>query len=355
MNITGTLPSSAMPRYFTLCYSALILIVSLYPFTGWRMTGIPVLDFYTYPLPYYHSIFDNSINLAAYLPLGFAIALNTQKRCWALLSAVCWGALLSTSVELIQQFIPSRIASNLDILSNTTGAFIGALCAIIIPWQSLQHYLRIRHMWLRSSQWIDIGTVWLSLWVFTQVDPSEHLFSMVNTVSDLPQPFESPLASPTIFLMLMETASVFLHIVSLALFASCLVRSRRAIAPIIWFTMVLGFIGKIGAAMLLLKQVQFFAWLNFNVLLGSICAIWVLTLLLQLSSRSRALLGCLSLFFSVIISWSWPIAPSFHATFSLLDWQYGHLLHFSALANVVGELWPYGALLILLGIAWRYR
>lgn len=347
--------SSTMSRYFVLCYSAVILIVSLYPFTGWRRIGIPVGDFYTYPFPYYHTVFDNILNLIAYIPLGFAIALNIRKRWLSLIIALGWGLSLSAGIEFIQQFLPTRVASNLDILNNTTGALIGALGAVIIPWQPIQYYLRIRHMWLRSSQWVDIGTVWLTLWLLTQLDPVEPLFSMVNTVTDLPQPVAFPFASPTIFLLFLAISSVFLHVVSLALFASCLVRSRCAMAPIIWLTCGLGFICKIGAAIAMLKPIQFFSWLNFHVLLGGLAAIWALTLLLHLSSRTRALLGCIMLLLSLIVSWIWPISPSFSATFSLFDWKYGHGLHFSALARIVRELWSYGALIILLGIAWRYR
>jgi VanZ family protein len=355
MRLISAPPTSTISWYFAVCYSAVIVIVSLYPFTGWRITGIPLLDFYTYALPYYYTVFDNTANLIAYIPLGFAIALSTKKRWLGLMTALCGGALLSGSIEFVQQFLPTRIASNLDIFSNTTGALIGAIGALIIPWQPIQHYLRIRHMWLRSSQWVDMGMVWLVLWLLTQFNPVEPLFSMVNTISDLPQPIDSPLASPTIFLMLLEISSVFLHIVSLALFASCLVRPRRAMAPIIWLTFALGFLGKITATITLLKPVQFFTWLDFNVLVGGGTAIWVLTLLLHLSSRTRALIGCITLLLSLLVSWSWPISPSFSAIFRLFDWTYGYLFHFSGLANVIRELWPYGALVILLGIARRYH
>lgn len=350
-----TPPPSAISRYFALCYTVIILMASLYPFSGWRMTGIPVFDFYTYPLPYYQTVFDNTINLLAYIPLGFTIVLNTKNRWFGILLALTWGTTLSAGVEFLQQFLPSRVASNLDILSNSAGTLIGALIAALIPWHHIQQYLRIRHMWLRSSQWVDIGTIWLGLWLLTQMDATQPLFSMVSARSDLPQPISSPLASPTIFLMLLEMASVFLHIVSLALFASCLVRPRHAIPSVIWLVFGLGFLCKISAALLMLSPVQFFSWLNFNVLAGGGAAVWILTLLLRLPSRSRALIGCITLTFGLIISWSWPISPSFSAIASLLDWDYGHLLHFNALVSTIRTLWPYGALVILAGIAIRYR
>lgn len=350
MTLNHTLPSSALARYFALCYSAIIVIVSLYPFTSWRTTGIPLLDFYSYPLPYYQTVFDNTVNVIAYVPLGFAAALAVSKRWIGMIVALCWGVLLSASIEFTQQFLPTRIASNLDILSNITGTLTGALLAILIPWHTLPYYLRIRHNWLQSGQWIDVGIVWLGLWFFTQLDPVVPLFSLVNPITDLPQPIHSPLRSPTIFLILLGTSSISLHIISVALFASCLVKCEKTAIPLIWLIFAIGFLGKIVSALSMLDMVRFFTWLNFNVLLGSFIAILALTVALKKALPTRQLLGAISLLLGIIIHLNWPITPSFSAILRLLDWQYGHLLHFVTLVDTLRQIWPYGALLILLGL-----
>lgn len=350
MSLDHSLPSSTLARYFALCYSALIISVSLYPFTGWRITGIPVWDFYSYPLPYYQTLFDNSINIVAYIPLGFAITLAASKRWIGVFHALWCSALLSASIEFTQQFLPTRIASNLDILTNTTGSVIGALLGIILPWHTLPYYLRIRHVWLQRGQWIDMGIIWLGLWLLTQLDPVLPLFSLVNPITDLPQPIDSPIRSPTIFLLLLETASITLHIISVALFASSLVKRDSAAIPLIWFILASGFLGKIVSAAILLEMVRFFTWLNFPVLVGGFLAILSLVLLLKATLPTRQLFAVISLLLSIIIQLSWPLTPSFNAMLRLLDWQYGHLLHFITLVDILRQIWPYGAVLILLGL-----
>lgn len=337
--------SSTLSRYFALCYSAAILLVSLYPFTGWRMTGIPVFDFYTYPLPYYSTIFDNTLNLIAYIPLGFTVALCYANQVRNFITACLLGFLLSASIEFIQQFLPTRIASNLDIISNTLGTILGALLAIFIPWRTLQLYLRLRHMWLRRGRWINLGVVWLSVWVLTQLNPSLPLFSLINPVGPITEAIHTP---PALFFLLAETSNVCLHILTVALFASCLVKPPYAIAPIIWLTFALGFLAKVISALLLLPSAHFFAWLNVNILLGSLIATWLLTFLLNLSRHTRALLATITLMLTLLIRSNIHSASFSSLSFDLFDWPYGHLSHFIYFVDLLRQVWPYGALLILL-------
>jgi hypothetical protein len=123
---------------------------------------------------------------------------------------------------------------------------------------------------------------------------------------------------------------------------------------IIWLSFSLAYLCKIGTAAMALKFSQFFSWFSTPLLAGGIAAIFCLSWLLYFTSRTRALLGAVALISSIAIYQLWPVTEHTVA-FDLFRWDYGHLTHFSALSAIITEVWPYGATLILLGIAVRYR
>ncbi|QDQ26434.1 hypothetical protein FNU76_08680 [Chitinimonas arctica] len=85
-----TVPSW-LGRHFLFAWHAVILVTSWYPFSGWRYTGEPIFAFFGYPLPYYHTASDNTLNLLAYMPLGYAWALFFRCRWYAPLLALALG------------------------------------------------------------------------------------------------------------------------------------------------------------------------------------------------------------------------------------------------------------------------
>ena len=82
------------------------------------------------PLPRYITTFDLLVNVLAYVPLGALIVLALYPKMRGLAAAAvaaAGGLLLSGTIEAGQTFLPSRIPSNLDLLTNTVGALAGAL------------------------------------------------------------------------------------------------------------------------------------------------------------------------------------------------------------------------------------
>jgi hypothetical protein len=51
---------------------------------------------------------------------------------------------------------------------------------------------------------------------------------------------------------------------------------------------------------------------------------------------------------AVVVSMVWPLTPQLSATLPLFKWQYGHLNHFNGLAQIIGDIWPFGAIVFLL-------
>jgi len=104
----------------------LIIYGTLYPFTGWRTPGnfhrllsAAALD--------HVSAADVLANVFLYMPLGFLSALGRRLRTIPVILLA--ALLLSLGVEILQAFLPERVASWLDVATNVFGAGVGAVLA----------------------------------------------------------------------------------------------------------------------------------------------------------------------------------------------------------------------------------
>ncbi|GAB7127078.1 hypothetical protein JCM19000A_15850 [Silvimonas sp. JCM 19000] len=346
-------PHTRLSRYFFWCYLLVVLLVSFYPFTDWRYTGEPVFAFYTYPLPYYYTFFDNAINVLAYVPLGIGASLMIRRwpaLAWLISALVC--VLVSCGVEFVQQFIPSRVASNMDIFSNGVGGLIGAVGAVALRARRVQHaWLVFRHKHLYPGGAAEWGLVWLCLWLITQFDPSVPFFGVVDEPRGIPQPILAPMQDPGLFLDLLEGGGMLLNTLGVCLFTSVLVRYSRNIPRAIIALVSLVLLSKIIFAAIMLRWSQFFIWINWNVALGGLAAVPLLAVLWRLPRRLRAVAGAICLLAAVLVSWLWPLVPQLSAMLPLFRWHYGHLMHFRGLSALISDIWPYGAMIFLLGFA----
>jgi len=341
-------PTMVSPFFFAVSL-LVILILSWYPFSGWRFTGEPIFAFLTYPLPYYFTVFDNAINVLAYIPLGLSAALILRRSKLALIYATLIGIAVSTGVEFIQQFLPSRIASNLDILSNGVGAFLGAVIGVLFSHRAvLRRWQLFRHDYLAAGAAVEWGSIWLLLWFTTQFDPSLPFLGVVVQPQGLPQPFVSPLNDAALFLRLLEGGGMMLHLLGVALFVSLLVRESRQIPRAMIGVLFCALLVKMGFAGMLLKPEQFFAWLNINIVLGGGLGGVLLWVLWQLNRRLRAIAGFVSLLAASWVSDLWPLAATDTPPLMIFKWNYGHLQHFNGLSHAIGDVWPFGAMLFFL-------
>ena len=62
---------TSLPRNLALAYALLIAYACLHPLTGWRDSGLPLLDYLSAPWPKYFVAADFVFNVLGYLPLGF--------------------------------------------------------------------------------------------------------------------------------------------------------------------------------------------------------------------------------------------------------------------------------------------
>src|SRR5207237_4830401 len=97
------------------------------------------------------------------------------RRARAVLLAIAVGAALSATIEAVQNFLPSRVASNLDLITNSAGTAIGALAGALLTRTFLEEsrFLVLRRAWF--SHEASRGLIVLSLWPLAQIYPQAYL------------------------------------------------------------------------------------------------------------------------------------------------------------------------------------
>lgn len=174
---------SALLQFATLGYVGIVLVASLYPFSGGRVPALPWLVTQFTEWPRYYTYTDMVMNVMAYLPLGvlFTLWLGTRTRMMEAASyAVMTAALLSLGVEIVQAGMPTRVPSGLDVICNATGALIGAWITLLtgVRPREAGPVTRWRAQAIIPGAAGDAMIVLLALWVVMQFKPDHWLFAL---------------------------------------------------------------------------------------------------------------------------------------------------------------------------------
>ena len=127
------------------------------------------------------TFFDLAANFLGYIPYGLLCVLVVHARMSgsaALLLATVSGGALSLMLEAGQSFLPARIPSNIDVLSNAAGAACGGLAAVLgARWlQAGGPLQRLRAQAFMPGAAADLGLLLLGLGLFAQLNPATLLF-----------------------------------------------------------------------------------------------------------------------------------------------------------------------------------
>lgn len=157
-------------------YALLIAYGSLYPFHNWRTPVVGLWDFLFVTLKGQLSISDIDLNILAYMPLGLLLVLRIRRNSgllFTLVSATLLGAGLSLGMELLQNYLPERVPSRIDLATNTFGTCLGALGALLLGSNMpLGRVLkRQREALLLPGTLADIGLIVLAVGAFTLLAP----------------------------------------------------------------------------------------------------------------------------------------------------------------------------------------
>jgi VanZ family protein len=350
--------TSASP--LAVAYVALIVYASLYPFSGWRDQGLFPWDFLLAPWPRYWTGFDVAINLAGYVPLGALAALSAlrARRRHVAMVALLVGVLLSFTMEALQSYLPTRVASREDLLLNSLGTALGALATLLLDrWGVIRRWSRLRARWFVEQS--RGGMVLLAAWPVALMFPAAVPFGLGQIQFRVEEVLTQQLAGTSVATWLPQRTSpltplgegaemvcVFLGLLIPCLLGFCVVRSMRRRLWLVGVMTLLGVAATALSAALSWGPAHAWAWLGMPAILGvGLCVVIALALtLVSWRSSSALLLLALGVYLSLLNQA--PESPYFAQT--LQAWEQGRFIRFHGLAQWLGWLWPYATLCFVL-------
>ena len=349
--------TSGKPRFaifVALAYTVVIVYASLQPFEGWRAPPPEMYGFLRAPWPRYITAGDIMLNVVAYLPLGAMLYASLRPRLSpfaAYAAATLLGALLSAALEGVQLFLPSRIASNLDVLANGLGAAIGALGAGVLSLPALEPLSALRRSAVHAGPLGDCGLIIVALWLVIQFYPGPLALGSGDwrdTLHIAPYFPHTPLAY-----LLAEAGVVALAVAAIGLLVSLLLKPRQSPVPAIMVTLLLTVTVKTAATATVTRAAHWLQWLTPGALLGIGAGAGVLALVLRLGPQLRAGLAMLFIVAGVLLVNIAPENPYYAAPVFMFGSQQSHLMNFTQIVRTLSLLWPALALAYLLLLATR--
>lgn len=339
--------SSVLARSLAAVYTLLVVYASLHPFTGWHDSGWPLFAFLTAGWPRYYTGFDLAVNVLAYVPLGFfwlpVASASYGRFAGAALTFILLTA-LSGGLETLQNFLPSRVPSNVDLGCNSLGVLLGILAAL--RWGNLllseNRLLRWRHRYLAHEPVGDYGLILIGIWLLIQLSPENLLFGSGNlrVLFELPAalPFDAERFSRH------ETWIAAMGTLAIGLMISLVARRPRyayLLALLATAVAVRSF-----AAALLIEPDSYARWMTPGNLTGIGIGLILAWPVMHVDIRLRRILaGIVVLATTALVN----IAPDNPYLLQAAQvWQQGHFLNFNGLTRAASSLWPFLAMAFLM-------
>ena len=354
--MSGSLPfpsaryarSSRLVAYLTLAYLLLVVYASLYPFADWRVPNDEAARFLFAGWPSYIVASDVVLNILAYVPLGLLLTLLWMGRVprWAAVAlGVTAGMLLSLSIEFAQAYLPTRISSNVDVLTNSIGALWGAAAAHVWGERWLLsgelHRLRERHF--RAGARTDLAFVLLALWLLTQLNAEIWLFGNGDLRHLIPPNLGVRYSADTY--LLLEAGVAALNFAGVAFLIGAIARSFAAAAVSVTALILTALMLKTIASMALFIPGNPGLWLTPGSVLGLVAGLMLWLPLARRSPVSSMRAAAICFAAGVFLVNLAPQNPYLVAALQIL--QRGHFLRFNAMTGLLSSWWPFLAFAFL--------
>ncbi|MBV2235847.1 MAG: VanZ family protein [Sterolibacterium sp.] len=340
-----TRTATVLPRYLAVAYTLLVVYASLHPFSGWRDNGISLFVYLQAAWPRYWTAFDIVVNVLAYLPLGFLWA--SAFRPWrgrlvAVLLALLLGGSLSLLLETTQNFLPSRVASNVDLATNLCGVLLGALTggrwgAALLDGGRLH---ALAHRLIGDSAQAHSGLILLAVWLLSQLNPEILLFGNGDLRSLLGEQAAVLAASYAVeHFPWIEAGIAAGNTLAIGLICSCLWRIRPRLLTLL--VILLALLMK-SFSLTVLASTASVAWATRGSLMGLFVGLLLWLLASPLPYVWRRVLAAMVLMLATVFVNLAPENPYLAA--SLQAWRQGHFLNFNGLTRLASSVWPFLAL-----------
>jgi VanZ family protein len=329
-----------LARYLALAWLGLVIYGSLHPFSGWRDSGISPLAFLEGGWPRYWTAFDLAVNVAVYLPFGFffTLALSTQRWRWiGPVAAVLLAALTSFSLEIVQNWLPSRVPSNVDLACNMLGGLLGASAGQILGAHVLTRITRMQQHLIAPVSHAELGLTLLVLWLLVPLSPETLLFGAGDLRQILGLAGAVPFAADSF--VKMEAGITALNTIAVGLIVRWLVVRTAWSYIVVPLFIFLGLLVRTLATSILVGPHEALSWLTPGSQSGLAWGLLVLLVSLPLPATPRLMLAALSLMAATVLVNLVP--PNPYSPAALAAWRQGHFLNFNGLTRLVATLWPF--------------
>ena len=359
---------TALMRALGLLFVAAVAIATLYPASGWRAGVESPLGFLAAGLPRWWTWFDVLSNAFAYAVLGLLLALGwgaglAPWRAIASVGAAC--AALSLSLEAAQTFLPNRVPSLLDWLSNAGGGAAGAWLGATLNGavrRGDRIAVPVRDRWYEQGP--PAGWVLLVTWLAAQLVPQRLLFATghvepyLRGAFDALLPGDAPDLSRTIWAawggaapagtgVAIEAAAVICAVCAVGSLVLALVQGSRARLVLLAGVAAVAFALRSVATQMVYGPSAPFAWLTPGAQGGLVVGAVLLYGLDTLGPRTRAACAAAAAAIGLALVNLAPADRYFETM--LTGVQAGRLANLHGSLRVVSVAWP------LLAIAFFWR
>ena len=265
---------------------------------------------------------------------------------------------LSLAMESLQNFLPVRVPSNVDLVLNLLGGGLGAVTAALLErLGAIDHWNRFRYRWFIPQA--RGGLVMLALWPFALLFPAAVPFGLGQVVERLELALAEGLED-TPFLEWLPVRDVELQplvpgvemlCVLLGILIPCLlgysIISRGWRRPVFLLAVLAVGCGATAlSAALSYGPAHAWAWLELPVQVGLMAALVLALMMIAVPTAGCAGLLLLALVLHASLLNQAPASAYFAQT--LQTWEQGRFVRFNGLAQWLGWLWPYVTVMVVL-------
>lgn len=335
----SSLPDVGFARLATIVYVSVVVIASLYPFSRWRLPDGAQVWTQLSEWPRYYTYADVGFNIAAYVPLGFLVAVALrprQGRLRAATLAILTTTILSSALELLQSCVVSRVPSGLDVFCNAAGGWIGAWVSLVASSATLRGGALGR--WRRADLepgWDGNAAILLGLlWMLAQFRPDVWLFVTGDLRGLLPPRAETYSAPLNIMLEAVVSAAGLTAIAGV-------VRSCLTTRPVIVFLLltITALAVRSLATATLMSAGDPLLWTTPGNAVGIPAGLVVGALVQRLTPRDAILVALAALGVGMVVLNGAPWNPYFESR-PVSDWYQGHLRSLAGTSRIVAMAWP---------------
>lgn len=367
---TDSRAGSTFVRVALAVYALLILYASWYPFTGWQNIGVAPLAYLAAPLPRYWTVFDVVTNVLAYIPFGMLLvwALYPHVRgVLVLLLALVAATLWSGTMEAVQTFLPTRVSSNLDLMTNVSGAMIGTVLgqcsSVFILGQG-----RLRQFGARwFSHEASRGLIVVATWPLAQLYPQGYLFGhgqLVPILSEWLTDWAGLSVVPLMWIWpdlqlsvdqfwLAEIIITAFGLCGAVMTLFCLLRKKAPAWALALLLIGAALAVKSMSSALLFQPENTLVWLTPGARGGLLLGLLMLAAVHRVSPLQQRRIAIAMLLISFITVNL--IVPNPYFVVTLQRWVQGKFLSFNGATQFMSLLWPFLAMWFLLHPVHRRR